>query len=111
MSSFPPPPDAAGLLESLLKPLLEDFDSSFRRGLELLEICPEAVLGVEARAELRQRLQRSQAELQAARSLRAAAPVPMALDMGAIAPWHALVVEVWSLSAALRAAGILPPSP
>jgi hypothetical protein len=32
----------------------------------------------------------------------------MALDMQAITPWHQLVLEVWSLSAALRAAGVLP---
>lgn len=111
MTSSLPLPDAAGLLDSLLNPLLEDFDTSFRRGLQLLEICPETVLTAEAQEALRQRLQRSQAELLAARSLRAAAPVPMALDMGAIAPWHALLVEVWSLSAALRAAGIQPVSP
>jgi hypothetical protein len=28
--------------------------------------------------------------------------------MATIAPWHQLVMEVWSLSAALRAAGIRP---
>jgi hypothetical protein len=31
----------------------------------------------------------------------------MALEMATIAPWHQLVVEVWSLSAALRAAGVV----
>ena len=106
MTSTPPPADAAGLLESLLNPLLEDFDTSFHRGLQLLELCPDHVLSESARDTLRERLQVSLAELQAARALRAAAPVPMALDMAAIAPWHALLVEVWSLSAALRAAGV-----
>jgi hypothetical protein len=106
MPSSPLPADAAGLLESLLTPLLEDFDASFRRGLQLLDLCPERVLPAPARTDLRQRLLQAQAELRAACALRAAAPVPMALDMAAIAPWHALLVEVWSLSAALRAAGI-----
>jgi Protein of unknown function (DUF2605) len=106
MTSSPSPADAAGLLESLLTPLLEDFDASFHRGLQLLELCPDRVLNKPARDTLRERLQVSLAELQAARALRAAAPVPMALDMAAIAPWHALLVEVWSLSAALRAAGV-----
>jgi hypothetical protein len=32
----------------------------------------------------------------------------MALDMATIAPWHQLLVEVWSLSGSLRAAGISP---
>lgn len=99
----------AELLDSLLNPLLEDFEASFRRGLTLLPCCPERVLAPADQAELRRRLQRAQAELQAARALRAATPAPMALDMATIAPWHALVVEVWSLSAALRAAGALPP--
>jgi hypothetical protein len=32
----------------------------------------------------------------------------MALEMATIAPWHELLVEVWSLSSALRAAGCHP---
>lgn len=100
-------PGAAGeLLDSLLNPLLEDFDGSFARGLKLLEICPERVLDHARQAELRGRLEQAQAELRAARALRAATPAPMALEMATIAPWHALLVEVWSLSAALRAAGV-----
>mgnify|MGYP003339399850 FL=1 len=60
------------------------------------------------RTALRERLETARAELLAARALRAAAPIPMALDMATIAPWHRLVLEVWSLSAALRAAGVHP---
>lgn len=101
-----PPGDAAALLESVLGPLLEDFDTSFQRGLTLLQVCPDAVLSAPAREQLRGRLQEAQAQLSAARVLRAAAPAPMALEMATIAPWHELLVEVWSLSAALRAAGI-----
>jgi hypothetical protein len=101
-----PEADAAALLESVLGPLLEDFDSSFQRGLTLLEVCPDTVMAAEARGEMRGRLQEAQAQLQAARALRAAAPAPMALEMATITPWHELLVEVWSLSAALRAAGI-----
>lgn len=101
-----PPAGAAALLESVLGPLLEDFDTSFQRGLKLLEVCPDAVLSAEARAAMLRRLQEAQGQLNAARALRAAAPAPMALDMATITPWHELLVEVWSLSAALRAAGI-----
>lgn len=100
------PGDAAALLESVLGPLLDDFDTSFQRGLALLEVCPDLVLSPSARAELRRRLEEAQAQLRAARALRAAAPAPMALEMATITPWHELLVEVWSLSAALRAAGI-----
>jgi hypothetical protein len=51
-------------------------------------------------------LEQGLAGLAAARLLRQATPAPMALEMATIAPWHQLVVEVWSLSAALRAAGV-----
>ena len=100
------PGDAAALLESVLGPLLEDFASSFERGLKLLQVCPDAVMSAESRGAMRSRLLEAQAQLQAARALRAAAPTPMALEMATITPWHELLVEVWSLSAALRAAGI-----
>jgi hypothetical protein len=104
-----PLPDAAGeLLEQVLAPLLEDFQQSFSRGLVLLDHCPERVLAAPGRGALRQRLDQALAELAAARALRQAAPAPMALEMATIAPWHQLVMEVWSLSAALRAVGIRP---
>jgi len=110
--ALPPPDSAAELLEQVLTPLLADFQGSFERGLVLLQHCPDTVLGAPERTALRRRLQEGLAGLAAARSLRQAAPTPMALDMATIAPWHQLVVEVWSLSAALRAAGVaLPPAP
>ena len=113
MEPVPPPPSdsAAELLEQVLAPLLNDFQESFERGLVLLAHCPEAVLAEPRQGELRGRLEQGLAGLAAARMLRRAAPTPMALDMATIAPWHQLVVEVWSLSAALRAAGVgVPPS-
>ncbi|MBM5817838.1 MAG: DUF2605 family protein, partial [Cyanobacteria bacterium K_Offshore_surface_m2_239] len=79
------------------------------RGLLLLAHCPDRVLSAAGRAALSQRLLDAQAGLSAARALRAAAPAPMALDMATIQPWHELVVEVWSLSAAMRAAGVPMP--
>jgi hypothetical protein len=100
---------AGPLLEQVLKPLLADFEETFARGLVLLDHCPDRVLPADGRASLRARLTEAQAALAAARALRAAAPVPMALDMATITPWHGLVVEVWSLSAALRAAGVALP--
>jgi len=109
MVSESSPPESAGeLLEQVLAPLLNDFQESFQRGLVLLQHCPDRVLPEAGRSELKVRLDRGLAELAAARALRQAAPAPMALDMATIAPWHQLVLEVWSLSAALRAAGIRP---
>jgi hypothetical protein len=106
MASTPMSDSAGELLDQVLNPLLDDFQQSFERGLVLIAHCPDRVLPPAARAELDQRLRQAQAELQAARALRAAAPAPMALDMATISPWHALVLEVWSLSSALRRAGV-----
>lgn len=103
-----PSPDPAALLEEVLTPLLQDFEESFARGLRLLAHCPEPVMDGERRELFRHRLQEAQAQLGAARALRAATPAPMALEMATIAPWHELLVEVWALSAALRAAGCHP---
>jgi predicted ATPase len=99
-----PPESDAPFLDQVLEPLLEDFAASFERGFQLLENCPEAVLPLARQLTLMGRLETARRELAAARALRAAAPVPMALEMATITPWHELVVEVWSLSAALRAA-------
>ena len=103
-------PSPADLLDQVLEPLLTDFEETFARGHLLLDVCPDRVLSDVRRTALRQRLREAQATLAAARALRAAAPTPMALDMATITPWHALVVEVWSLSGAMRAAGVeMPP--
>ncbi|MFN5193197.1 MAG: DUF2605 family protein [Cyanobacteriota bacterium] len=108
--SEPPalPSGSGELLDQVLEPLLADFGASFERGLELVDLCPDLVMAPALRQQFEARLRQATAELAAARALRAAAPAPMALDMQAITPWHQLVLEVWSLSAALRAAGVLP---
>jgi len=105
MTSPPLPPESdVSFLDQVLEPLLEEFAASFERGFQLLENCPESVLPLASQLTLMGRLETARRELAAARALRAAAPVPMALEMGTITPWHNLVVEVWTLSAALRAA-------
>ncbi|MFO0039830.1 MAG: DUF2605 family protein [Synechococcaceae cyanobacterium] len=101
-------PDPAALLEEVLAPLLQDFEQSFAQGQRLLAHCPERVMEPAKQEAFRLRLMEAQAQLGAARALRAATPAPMALEMATIAPWHELVVEVWALSAALRAAGCHP---
>ena len=102
-SPFPPPEE---LLDQVLEPLLDDYDASFARGFRLLDACPETVLPLDRQQDLLGRLEEARRELGAARALRAAAPAPMAIDMAALRPWHALVIEVWGLSAAMRKAGV-----
>lgn len=111
MTASPTPQEpAADLLEHLLGSLLADFGVWFSRGELLLDLCPDRVMAEPERLQLRQRLDEARRELAAAASLRRAAPVPMALGLDAMAPWHQLVLRVWSLSASLRRSGVaLPP--
>ncbi len=109
--SFPSPDSApAGeLLDQLLGSLMGDFRFWFARGLVLLELCPDRVMEPDQRAALAAELEEAQRALQAASSLRQAAPTPMALEMETLTPWHQLVLKVWNLSAALRLAGVALP--
>ena len=102
--------EAGALLDQLLDPLLDDFCLWFARGQVLLEHCPDAVMPAPERQAMAEELTISSKELLAARAMRAAAPVSMALDLQAMAPWHRLVLRCWALSAQMRQAGVpLPP--
>jgi hypothetical protein len=104
-----PAPDSGQLLEELLESLLGDFDYWFRRGLELLDLAPDALVPPSEQRRLATALRTALAELAAARALRRASPCPMALDMDAMTPWHRLMLQVWSLSSLLRQAGVVMP--
>ncbi len=106
-----PPPSPGELLDQLLGSLMGDFSSWFERGLVLLDHCPEAVMPADQQRSLRERIELARKQLGAATSLRQAAPIPMALDMETLAPWHQLVVSVWNLSASLRLNGVSLPDP
>jgi hypothetical protein len=100
----------AQLLEQLLGSLISDFSLWFDRGLRLLELCPDTVMPPGDRRDLAESLLEARRALQAAVALRRATPAPMALSMETMAPWHQLVLQVWSLSARLRGSGVsLPP--
>lgn len=101
-----PAPDSDQLLEELLESLLADFEFWFRRGLQLLELAPDALLPPSEQRRLTTALTSALAELAAARALRRASPCPMALDMDAMVPWHQLMLRVWNLSSLLRQAGV-----
>lgn len=115
MQDAPTPDQAGELLDGLLGSLLGDFRFWFERGQVLLEHCPDQVMPAAERLRLTEQLSQASLELAAASSLRQAAPTPMALEMGTLAPWHQLVLEVWGLSARMRLAQVpmpeLPPLP
>ena len=105
---FPSPSQepAGDLLDGLLDGLLDDFRHWFARGVELLDHCPDAVMPEAERLALRDTLELATRELAAASSLRQATPAPMALEMATLAPWHQLVLSVWTLSSNLRRSGV-----
>jgi hypothetical protein len=106
-----PASDSGQLLEELLDSLLADFEFWFRRGLQLLERAPDSLVPPSEQRRLGTALTTGLAELAAARALRGASPCPMALDMEAMAPWHKLMLRVWSLSSLLRQAGVVLAEP
>lgn len=91
--------DAGALLDELLASLLDDFEHWFRRGEELLKICPDAVMPPEERERMGSRLQDGKKAIAATRALVAASTQPMAVSMEVMNPWHGLVTEVWALAA------------
>ncbi|NDF61582.1 MAG: DUF2605 family protein [Synechococcaceae bacterium WBB_3_034] len=103
------PQEPAALLDQLLESLFEDFVFWFERGLLLLEHTPEPLLPPGERNGLRHDLQEGLRAIAAARALRGACSAPMAVDLEAMAPWHRLMMRVWSLSSLLRAAGVALP--
>jgi len=109
-SPFPESSPAGPLLNQVLNSLLNDFQHWFERGLDLVAHCPVSVMPVAEQHHLHHLLSQALRELAAARALRSAMTETLALDMQAMAPWHRLVMRVWALSAAIRAAGVtLPP--
>ena len=93
--------DAGALLDELLASLLDDFEHWFRRGEELLQACPDAVMPLEGRQQMAIRLQEGKKAIAATRALVAASTQPMAVSMEVMNPWHGLVTEVWALAAKL----------
>ena len=93
--------DAGSLMASLLGSLLDDFDSWFRRGEELLQACPDDVMSFEERQRMGIRLQDGKKAIAATRALVAASTQPIAVSMQVMNPWHGLVTDVWALAAKL----------
>ena len=88
-------------MNELLASLLDDFEQWFKRGEELLQDCPDAVMSIQERQLMEDRLQEGKKAIAATRALVAASTTPMAVSMDVMNPWHGLVTEVWSLAAKL----------
>lgn len=89
----------AELLQTILDPLLDDFQHWFSRSLQLLDTEPLPFLSPEQRQDLRDRLSAARQEVTAAQTLFHA--TGRGISTGAIVPWHNLITECWQV--ALRA--------
>lgn len=96
------------LMKAVLGPLLEDFDYWFSSTAQSLRTIPGSQSGDQPGGQpgnqpqglldqqsLLQRLDRAQAEVNAARSLLQATDGQAGIDPAILAPWHQLVLECW----------------
>ncbi len=97
----------AELLKQILSPLLDDYRYWFERSRQLLD--QEQLTGLlspQAQADLLDRVQQAQAELQAAEALYNLSANEVGVDPGLMAKWHRLLMECAELGRRYRQ---LPP--
>ena len=97
----PHPPDPQ-LLETILEPLLEDFQYWFGRSRALLEREEISFLGVEAQADLLARIRQAQEEVKAAYLLFKATNGQAGVQMEVVMSWHILLTECWHVARRFR---------
>lgn len=86
------------LLESVLKPLLEDFQYWFGRSRDLLTTEEISFMSKEQQADLLARVVYAQEEVNTAKMLLAATDGQAGVDMATLMPWHKLVHECWQVA-------------
>ena len=90
------------LLESVLKPLLEDFQYWFERSHQLLETEEIPFLSQQQQSELLQRVQQAQQEVRSAQAMLQATDGQVGVEMAVLMPWHQLLTECWQVSTRFR---------
>jgi nitrogen-specific signal transduction histidine kinase len=95
----PPEPD---FIQSLLEPLLEDFQYWFSRSRSLLESQEIDFLGQEEQSDLLQRVVQAQQEVETAKMMLTITQKQVGLDTAVLVPWHHLVTECWQVGMRFR---------
>ncbi|MCU0566991.1 MAG: DUF2605 domain-containing protein [Oculatellaceae cyanobacterium Prado106] len=90
------------LLQSLLKPLLEDFQYWFERSRTLLESNEIDFLGTQGQADLLERVKQAQQEVTTAQMLFNVTDGQVGLETSILVPWHQLLMECWRVSVKVR---------
>ncbi|NEP12214.1 MAG: DUF2605 domain-containing protein [Symploca sp. SIO2C1] len=93
-----PQPSEKELLQSLLPPLLDDFQYWFSRSRSLLESEEITFLSQQRQSELLERLKQAQQEVNTAQMLFQATGSQVGLEVATLMPWHQLVGECWQVA-------------
>lgn len=91
-------PTEKELLKTILEPLLEDFQYWFERSHTLLKSEQMSFFSVQEQAQLLERIEQSQREVNTARMLFDAAGGGAGIDSKMLLPWHQLVAECWNVA-------------
>lgn len=100
--SSPEVPEDIRLLQTVLPPLLDDFQHWFSRSADLLEAQSIDFLSPEQQQVLRSQVRSAQKQVSAAQALAAATEGKAGIDMPVVMSWHKLVHECWGIALRLR---------
>ena len=92
------------LLETVLCPLLEDFQYWFSRSQELLETENIHFLSPEEQASLLERVRQARQKVAVTEMMFRATGGKVGVAMEVLMPWHRLLVECWQVSMQFRSA-------
>lgn len=95
-------PSEQELLQTILQPLLVDFDYWYTKSKELLEREQIAFLSNLAQAELLDRVKQAQQEVTVAKLLFHAVDGQAGIEPSQMVAWHQVVTECWHVSMQLR---------
>jgi hypothetical protein len=95
-------PSERELLQSVLQPLLVDFDYWFSSSKELLERGRIDFLSEAAQADLIARVSNAQHEVNVAKLLFQAVDGQAGIEASQMVSWHQIVTECWQVSVRLR---------
>jgi Protein of unknown function (DUF2605) len=95
-------PSEQELLQTILQPLLVDFDYWFTRSKELLEQEQISFLAPVDQANLLDRVTQAQQEVTVAKLLFHAVDGQVGIEPSQMVAWHKIVTECWHVSMQLR---------
>lgn len=95
-------PSERELLQTILQPLLVDFDYWFGKSKELLERGRIAFLSEAEQADLLTRVSNAQQEVNVAKLLFQAVDGQAGIEASQMVAWHQIVTKCWQVSVRLR---------